>query len=208
MSGSNSWPTTSVTLVGGMKNGNNHEAWQSFQDIYRPLLLGFCRRRLAQEADAEDVTQEIFKTVACKIGKFEYDPRRGKFRGWLGKLARNAIYRKRKEPGYIHRANFEDCELNNIDGESDAEWVDSFNRHVLITAIERSRGDFSPDKWQAFEQVWMRDQKPAFVAKAMGKPASWVSQAKYDVLQRLKAEVIYLAADEAILSRPPLGPSP
>lgn len=207
MSGSNSWPTTSVTLVDRMKNGNNHEAWQSFEEIYRPLLLGFCRKRLDQEADAENVTQEIFKTVACEIGRFEYDPRRGKFRGWLGKLARNAIYREQKKPDHTHQATFEDYELNSIGGESDAEWVDVFNLHVYTTAIERIRGDFSPDKWQAFEQVWIQQRKPSLVAKALGKPASWVSRAKYDVLQRLRAEVIYLAADAAILSRPPLEPS-
>ncbi|NKB16578.1 MAG: hypothetical protein HC774_06505 [Sphingomonadales bacterium] len=58
-------------------------AWRQFAQTYAPLVYGHLRKRGLQDADAADVAQDVLRTVAARIGQFEYDPARGSFRGWL-----------------------------------------------------------------------------------------------------------------------------
>ena len=44
-----------------------------------PLVYRFARRRGLQEADAADVTQDVFRAVARSIRQFDYDRRRDRF---------------------------------------------------------------------------------------------------------------------------------
>jgi RNA polymerase sigma-70 factor (ECF subfamily) len=63
-------------------------------------LYGICLRVLADEADAQEVVQEVFTTVWTKAGR--YDPARARAMTWLSVLARNKAIdrlRSRRESG-------------------------------------------------------------------------------------------------------------
>lgn len=59
------------------------EAWDSFYKAYDPLV----RRTVADcgivGADADDAVQEAWAEITSKLTRFEYDPNRGSFEGWL-----------------------------------------------------------------------------------------------------------------------------
>src|SRR5687768_12315090 len=73
---------TSPTLVEGMKRGDGW-AWKRLARLYGPLVYAWCRRVGLQSADAEDVLQEVFVTVAARIGEFRHSGESDTFRGWL-----------------------------------------------------------------------------------------------------------------------------
>jgi RNA polymerase sigma-70 factor, ECF subfamily len=191
------WPSTQSSLLIRIREPANAEAWKTFVDLYTPLIYRYCRKRGLQDADARDAAQEVLSRVIGAIRKFEYDPARGRFRGWLGLLTRQALYRHGKEAS---RRDGEPWTVD-VESEADPEWIEEFNARVYRCAIERIRAEFDDDTWNAFDAVWTRDEKPANVAHALGRRTPWIYKAKFKVLKRLKEEVEYLAADLAVLTR-------
>src|SRR6185436_10497349 len=95
-------PSTRATLLIRLRQETDTEAWTVFVDLYTPLVYRFGRSRGLQDADARDVTQQVLAIVHQAMGKFEYDPTRGRFRNWLGAVAAHEIsryQRKDRRPG-------------------------------------------------------------------------------------------------------------
>src|SRR5437588_470903 len=88
----NSSPHTRPSLLVRLRDTADHEAWRQLVELYAPLVYRFLRRRNLQDADAADLTQEVLRGVAGAIDRFEYDPGRGSFRGWLFTVARNKLH--------------------------------------------------------------------------------------------------------------------
>jgi RNA polymerase sigma factor (sigma-70 family) len=82
---------TQPSLLRAIRNANDRQAWDLFDRTYRPLLLAWCQRSGLQAADSDEVTQSLLQRVSKEIRTFEYDPAKGRFRGWLFTLAKNEI---------------------------------------------------------------------------------------------------------------------
>jgi RNA polymerase sigma-70 factor (ECF subfamily) len=198
------WPTTRVTLVAKIQNPQDRPAWQHFVDLYGPVILRYCRRRGLQDADAQNVLQEVLSRVSRSIRTFEYDPHRGRFRGWLGLITDQQIQRyvnKEKRIGQGIGAGAGDDLCGEVSGEVDPEWVEEFNASVYRLAIDRIRSEFDDATWEVFTQVWEASQSPKDVAARLRREPSWVYQAKFKVMQRLKEEIVLLSNDAAIFCR-------
>ena len=57
-------PRTSATLLERLRVRADAEAWQRLVNLYSPLLSAWLRRHALQDADVEDLVQEVFMTVA------------------------------------------------------------------------------------------------------------------------------------------------
>src|SRR5439155_24568741 len=80
---------TSPTLLVRLRNVEDKQAWEEFVDRYAPRIYGWCRNQGLQNADAEDVTQEVLAKLARRMQTFVYAPN-SSFRGWLKKVTHNA----------------------------------------------------------------------------------------------------------------------
>src|SRR6185503_19253527 len=67
------------------------QAWQRLVYLYTPLILRWCRQGGLQEADAEDVGQEVFRAVSRFIAEFRHDRQVDTFRGWLRAITANKV---------------------------------------------------------------------------------------------------------------------
>ncbi len=194
MADDGSSPTTRISLLVRLRDLGDGEAWQTFVDIYAPLVYAYCRRKGLQEADASDVTQEVLTEVARCIPGFSYDPSRGRFRDWLGTVARRRLQRF-----------FDDCRqavplagalLEEVAApDLDTDWSEEFHARVLQVALERARPHFEAATWRAFELVWLENRAPADVAAEVGLPIETVYVAKSRVLKALRQVVLELAED-------------
>ena len=91
--------TTKVSLLLRIRDPRDQSAWELFDEIYRPILLGFARTRGCNDADAEDVVQFCMTAVHQHIREFDYDPGRGRFKGWLSAIVNNRVRNlKRRSP--------------------------------------------------------------------------------------------------------------
>ena len=82
---------TRSSLLLRIRNAQDESAWGEFVEIYSPLVYGFARKQGLQDADAIDVTQDVLRIVSRTIGRLDYDPLRGSFRGWLFTIVRNEL---------------------------------------------------------------------------------------------------------------------
>src|SRR5436189_5212995 len=81
---------TSPTLLGRLREApTDQAAWDEFVERYGRKIYVWCRQWNLQEADAEDVTQNVLIKLADKMKVFVYDPEKS-FRGWLKTVTRNA----------------------------------------------------------------------------------------------------------------------
>ena len=66
----------------------------------RPRRHLFAGRWGLGQVDAEDVVQHCMAAIGEHIRSFDYDPRKGRFKGWLRTLVNNRVrnqWRKKRE---------------------------------------------------------------------------------------------------------------
>jgi RNA polymerase sigma-70 factor (ECF subfamily) len=172
---------------------NDSDAWSKLSKLYAPLVYRWARTGGLQDQDAADITQEVFQAVAKSIQAF--DPSQGgSFRAWLWGITRNKMADHfRQQANRAQAAGGTDAHqaLQNIpefpvDAPRDGFDVDASLFH---RALELLKTDFQPTTWQAFWRMAVDGQRAADVAEELGMTKKAVRQAKYRVLQRLRAEL-------------------
>jgi RNA polymerase sigma-70 factor (ECF subfamily) len=195
---------TRPSLLLRLRDASDSDSWEEFARVYGPVICSYCRRRGLQQADADDVAQEVLGQVARSIGTFDYQPGRGRFRDWLGTVTRHKISRWAETRGRGPTAADRPADEYAARGE-DPEWSDEFYARVLEAALARIRGEFELRTWEAFERVWAGDHPAPEVADALGMTIDAVYQAKSRVLKRLREEVLALADDLPVALAPSAG---
>lgn len=85
-----SLPTRQSLLV-RLRNWQDQDGWQDFFDTYWKLIYHVALKAGLEENAAQDVVQETIIGVAKKIKEFEYDSRKGSFKGWLLTITRRRV---------------------------------------------------------------------------------------------------------------------
>jgi RNA polymerase sigma factor (sigma-70 family) len=193
MNENESTPQTRPSLLVRIRDVHDGESWREFVDTYTPLVYRYCRRKGLQDADAADVAQEVLTEVARCIRRFEYQPERGRFRDWLGTIARRRLARFLERKGRGPAAGGDS--VGGLTAQPEAEWTDEFNSHLMALALERVRPRCEPATWAAFSRVWLDDRPAAEAAQELRLPIEAVYLAKSRVLKRLREELLSLAED-------------
>ena len=205
----NGAPATRPTLLWRLRDMSDGRAWQEFVQLYTPLVFGFARRRGLQEADAADVAQEVMRTVARNMERFEYDPRRGTFRSWLFTVARskfnNFLESRRHQPQAAGETTLQWL----VDAEpcpaEDKEWDEEYHQHIFQWACEQVRGEFQDSTWNAFWRTAVEDNSGKEVAAELGLSVGAVYIARSRVTARLQ-EKVREVCDEIELTEGPPAP--
>lgn len=65
------FPETNETLIARVKDLADGASWTEFVGIYQPVILRMAKRRGMQDADALDIVQQVFVSVAKSIEAWE-----------------------------------------------------------------------------------------------------------------------------------------
>lgn len=192
---------TRQTLLWKIRDAGDTRSWGEFVEIYTPLLYNYFRARGLQDADAADLGQEVMRSVAGAISRFEYDPEKGTFRSWIYTIARNKLntfFKKdaRREKGSGRTTVLKMVEQT-VDEKQDPEaiWDLEHRRRMLEWASERVRDHFEEHTWQAFERVALRQEDVAAVAEDLGMKLGSVYVAKSRITAKLRETIESVAGE-------------
>ena len=85
------FPDTRASLLLQLQAGDDQDGWQDFVAIYRPIIYRLARKRGLQDADAQDLAQQVLVSIAGAIERWHQHDESTRFRHWLRRVARNAI---------------------------------------------------------------------------------------------------------------------
>jgi RNA polymerase sigma factor (sigma-70 family) len=184
---------TRLSLLIRLRNPRDGQAWAEFVAIYTPLIDRLARSSGLQAADAADLAQDVFRAVAGAIGRYDHDPARGSFRGWLFRIARNLIINllaaRRIRPQAIGGSDVWEM-LERVPAPDAAETASfdlEYRRRIFFRAADQVHGEFRPSTWQAFWLTAVEGQDPRAAAQACGISVGAVYIARSRVMARLKS---------------------
>jgi RNA polymerase sigma-70 factor (ECF subfamily) len=193
---------TRVTLLGRLRRDpTNPAAWEEFVEHYGRKVYGWCRKWNLQEADAQDVTQNVLLKLAQKLRDFTYDPTRS-FRAWLKTLAHHAcsdFWESRQRPGLGSGDSHVGRVLQQVEARADLIQAleQEFDRELLEEAMHRARLRVAPQTWQAFQLTALEGLPGAEAAARIPMQVAQVFVAKRRVQKIIQQEVAKLEGPAA-----------
>ena len=191
---------TSPSLLARVRDSGDASAWEQFTALYTPLVYRYCLRHRLQDADAADVAQEVMRAVARSVGRFTYDRRSGRFRGWLLTVTRNKLNdffnrRNRQEQG-SGRTSVHEMLAKQPDPQDADDWDGQCRQRVLEWAASLAKAEFADLTWRAFLLTAMEGRSAKEVSEVTGLSVGAVYIAKCRVIARLRALVASVDTDE------------
>jgi RNA polymerase sigma-70 factor, ECF subfamily len=186
-------PETRDSLLARVKNASDQEAWTEFVALYRPVIYRLARRRGMQDADAQDLAQQVLLSVSNALPRWHRQPGT-RFRHWLARIAKNAILNA------LTRAPPEQAvggtTIQNVlhqypeSDEATAEAIQiEYRRELFRRAARHVREDVDADTWRAFWMTMVEGQEIDNVARKLGKSVGSVYAARSRVMRRLRDKV-------------------
>ena len=184
--------STSLSLIERVK-AHDEDAWRRLVRLYGPLVDFWVRRAGLHAADAEDVSQEVFRSVAGNISRFHKDQPGDSFRAWLRTVTRNKVIDHVRRQGPEPRAvggSAAQQQLQERPAVPDSEADESREVQWLHRrALELVQAQFEDRTWQMVWQVTVDDRAVNDVARDFGVTPAAVRLAKSRVLRRLREEL-------------------
>jgi RNA polymerase sigma-70 factor, ECF subfamily len=175
---------TDEELMELVKQGN-HDAFANLFDRYYRLVLSIALRILRDQAEAEDLMQDVFFDFFKDAKSF--DQSKGRFKHWLFSRAYRRSY-NRLEYLSVRRfyAPTESIELERLaGGDSGSGWND-LNRQECRRAIEQGLATLSDRQRAIIEMACFQGKSMSEIAAAVNESVANVRNHYYRGLKKLK----------------------
>lgn len=188
-------PITRPSLLVRIRDPQDERAWGEFLEIYGPLVYRLARLKGFQDADAADLTQDVFRAVASAIERWDPNPARGSFRGWLFRIARNLMVNllasQRRHPRGTGDSDMK-LLLEAIPapvGDDSALFDEEYRRRLFQWAADQVRPEFREPTWRAFWLTAVEGRQVKDVAESLGQTPGSIYIARSRVLARIRSTI-------------------
>jgi RNA polymerase sigma-70 factor (ECF subfamily) len=186
-------PQTRASLLIRVRNPADQAAWHEFVEIYWPVIHRLARRKGLQEADADDLAQQVLMSVAKAIEERPHDPGRARFRTWLGRVVHNAALNAltRTKPDRAAGGDAHDERVQAAESpqpESQLLRLE-LRREVFRWAARQIEREYQPETWKAFWETAVEGRSCEAVAAELEKGVGSVYAARSRVMKRLQEKV-------------------
>jgi len=187
-------PETRQSLLLRIRDSSDRDAWFEFVSIYQPLIYCVGRRYGLQDADAQNLIQEVLQKVERQAGSWKSATARGSFRRWLATVAKNTAIDaiRRIAPDAARGGTSVREALHCVPAPcdpSELEFHYELERQAFRWAARRIREEFTEPTWTAFWETMVEGEPCAEVAARLGRSVGAVYTARSRVMQRLQEEL-------------------
>ena len=188
------FPDTRISMILRLRGGQDEEAWSHFTEIYRPLVFRLARAKGFQDADAQEIVQEVMVAVLKAVERWNPDDSQGRFRDWLFTISRNLMInfmtRPRHRPIGTGISGLTDLLENQaLSQTQESSTFDlEYRREVFHWAANRVRTRVKNETWLAFWKTAVESESPESVAEQLGMTVGTVYVARSRVIAKLAEE--------------------
>jgi DNA-directed RNA polymerase specialized sigma24 family protein len=205
---------TSKTLLEKLRVFDDKGAWAQFMRLYLPMVETWGRRLGLPARETEELTSRLLTKVVQAIPRFEYDPGKGSFRGWLKTIVQHEVInlaqeQKRRLPGDRGTGD------SGIQGRL-VEFADKLDElvaglydqseallHSIQDAMKEIQCECQGDErksWEAFQRIFLLDQAIDSVAGAMGLTYHAAAMRVQRIKKKIKIRALQRARERGLLS--------
>lgn len=196
------FPETRASLLLQLQAGDDQDGWQEFVAIYRPIIYRLARKRGLQDADAQDLAQHVLVSIAGAIERWQRYEESVRFRHWVRRIARNAIFNVlTRRPRDLAAGGTSIQELlegyadedSNLSREIDLE----HRRELFLRAASSVRTEVSPSTWKVFQLSVIERYAIEEVAARTNKSVGAAYAARGRVMSRIRRIVDEMERSES-----------
>jgi RNA polymerase sigma factor (sigma-70 family) len=188
---------TSPTLLGRLRQDPaDGAAWSTFVLRYGPRIHAWCRQWRLQEADAQDVTQNVLVKLLARMRTFTYDAS-GSFRAWLKTVTYHAWRDHLDGQQRAGQGSGDSDVLAALEGVEAGDDLarrlqEEFDLELLQEAAARVRLRVKPHTWEAYRLLTQENRSVPEVAGLLGMQVAMVFVARSKVKRMLREQVCQL----------------
>lgn len=157
------------------------EAYRFLVEKYQQMIFGLAFRLLYNEADAKDLTQEVFIKAWQRIDGYK---NQYKFSTWLYKIACNACYDILRQDRKMKTC---DCTISEIKSEENPEEI--LNNKQLKELIEKITDQMTPKQKLVFILSELEELDTKEIIQITGMTASKIKSNLYLARKYVKSKI-------------------
>lgn len=187
------FPETRQTLLAALKSPQDSAAWEDFVVVYRPVFYRMARRRGMQDADAQDLAQQVLIRISAAIERYEHQ-QGTRFRHWLRRVGNNAIAtaltkspRDAAAGGSVAIDLLAEQPAATV--ELTQELENEYEREQYLRAAVVVRADVASETWHAFELTMIDGMTCEAAAETLGKSIGTIYAARSRIVKRLRSQI-------------------
>ncbi len=185
---------TRISLIGKLKDQNDNKAWSEFTACYRKYIYNIIRRMGLSHHDADEIVQITLVKVWNAMPKFNYSPKKGRFRSWLCSIASNAAKNFVRDNGPTTVSlssgdfDYENLKEMTIPPEAEELAEREWQLYLPELALKNISGNFDRKTIQAFV-LFSQGVPVSEIAKRLNLAESSIYVYKQRVMNKLLPEI-------------------
>jgi RNA polymerase sigma-70 factor (ECF subfamily) len=193
---------TRQSLLSRLKDWNDQESWRDFFETYWKLIYHTSIKAGLTDAEAQDVVQETILSVCKSMRTFEYNARRGSFKGWLLQLTQwricDQLRRRQKaiKPAGSRETSTGTATVERIPDPAgqplEAAWNEEWEKNILEVAIERVKRKVNPHHYQVFDLYVLQKWPVSRITRALNMGPGKIYLIKHRISGLIKKEIAHL----------------
>ena len=173
-------------------------SWQDFYDQYVPIIRGFARNAGCPTSAIEDIVHEVMTGFYRAAERFEYDAKKGRFRGYLKRATLNALRTRHRKTGRFDMVDFDAAWLEEESDQADVLWTCSWRESMFerALAVVRETTRLTAQSFDAFELCSVRGVPVDEAARQLGLSGAATQKAKNRVAAAVREELERIRIEE------------
>jgi RNA polymerase sigma-70 factor (ECF subfamily) len=203
---------TRKTLLEKLRVFEDRQAWTQFMSLYLPMMQVWGRRCGLQDDDVEELTGRLLAKLVDAIPRFDYDPEKGSFRGWLKTVTQREVSnlareRRRRPAGHGSGGQSTVFELLLQHPDSVDNLVDELQErseamlrsvHDAVKEIESACQGEEQKSWHLFQRIFLSGHEIESVAKEFGLSYHATAMRVQRIKKKVRSRAVELALQRGL----------